>query len=1120
MNKQYKHIISLVILGLLSNITHLGIAQTATQNYIRTIEPGNESTIDPDRYISDQSRTSIQYLDGLGRPVQTVLMGQGGDNNDIVSKVEYNHLNKVAKEWLPIEGSFNGAFIPASDYIQEASSFYNDENPFTFTTYQTYTDGVQGVYKPGYYNRFRTYITHHSISDCRWFSCDGNGSLIAKGYYPESTVIATSTDDEDDKKVIEVRDREGRTILRRAIADNNQYADTYFVYDIYGDLRYMISPKASALLPLNGTCDSETLNSLCFYYEYDARHRVTLKRIPGSEPVYYVYDKLSRPIFSQDGVQRAASKWSVIKYDPQKRIAVEGIASIPGATRESLQAAWGDSTIIATPQTTGNINEIALMYSTNCGPSGFTAQRAYFYDNYSHWGNYPIPTDANYTVNTSLSAKGLLTGTAVYDNSGNCIVEAIYYDDRGREVMRCERDYYANSSSATTFNKYSFRGLLLGTKSVASQLMEGTVTASHNVEWNYTYDGGDRVTIAKMRIDGGVWKDMISNQYDEIGRLSEQRMGSFVSSGGSNAISYGYHLHGNISSITSPWYSQRLYYGENPFNPSQVYRNGNLCASTSSVVNTTSDFFESELTFSYEYDKLNQLRSAIEDHAGSDIGEWFEYDLNGNIVSLERTFEGYYVQDAAISYDGNQIISVNDASEDESTGLAPRFPSGTYSDAVAYDANGNITRDDTRAISSVTYHSFLNLPKRVTFSDGSYLAWDYRPDGRKTQSTSAEKYIRVTTTVNANGDTIVRQQTRYNTDLRKYIGEFEISGNTWRVYHDAGHTDLNATSGALTHRYYVRDYLGSTRAVIDESGNVLQSTAYYPSGVPLTPNSLTPQTIKLHTGKDFFDLQGAGWYDNQARYYDCLIPTFKSIDPLAEKYPWLSPYNHCANNPINAIDPNGEDWFFVENKAEFVWRDDISKNSKLEDGITHVGKSGYDILKYLGLNKTFPTIQSEKVGMIAGGAEIGKYATSHLVHLKERSNAWISANITNNPNSKSSTNKSGFIFNGITINVSNTSSNTHVDGHLQSNGSVTLEYGDKNYVSYLSNPTGYNYQKLGSSTKVASFFIPNGKLSPNYRSSKLSISGNWIVRTSGGITPVVHHALIPIAKSFKHIWNF
>ena len=115
-----------------------------------------------------------------------------------------------------------------------------------------------------------------------------------------------------------------------------------------------------------------------------------------------------------------------------------------------------------------------------------------------------------------------------------------------------------------------------------------------------------------------------------------------------------------------------------------------------------------------------------------------------------------------------------------------------------------------------------------------------------------------------------------------------------------------ATSGALTHRYYVQDYLGSKRAVVDEDGNVLQSTAYYPSGVPLTPNSLAPQTIKLHTGKDFFDLQGAGWYDNNARYYDPILARFTTLDPLAEKYPGLSPYVHCANNPLKYIDPNGD----------------------------------------------------------------------------------------------------------------------------------------------------------------------------------------------------------------------
>ena len=881
-------------------------AQSSTQNYIRTIEAGIASTSNPMDYIPEDSRSSIQYLDGLGRPVQTVLVNQGGDYHDIVSKTGYNYLNKVAKEWLPVEGGFNGAFVPDSEYAQKAAALHGDDEPFTITTYQTYADGVRRVYKPGHYRRdIHSETTRHSIDDCRRFSCDDNGALAAMGYYPKSTVMATSTSDEDGKKVIEVRDREGRTILRRAIADNNQYADTYLVYDIYGDLRYMISPKAAALLPFSGSCDAEILRLLCYYYEYDVHHRVTLKRLPGVEPVFFVYDKLNRPIFSQDGAQRASSEWSVTKYDNKKRVAVEGTAYIPGATRESLQASWGDSMLTASPMTTPPVNEIALMYSSDCGPSGFTAQRAYFYDGYSHWGNYPIPSDAGYPVNTALSAQGLLTGTAVYDNSGNCIVEAVFYDDRGREVMRCERDYYANASSATTFNRYSFRGLLLSKKCVASQLMEGTVTARHYVEWMYTHDGGDRVTLTRMRVDGGDWKEMAAYQYDGIGRLRKLRMGPFISSGGGDAVTYGYHIHGNISSISSPWFSQRLYYGENPFNPSQVYYNGNLCASTSSVVNTTSGFFGSELTFSYEYDNLNRLRSAIEDHAGSDIGEWFDYDLNGNIVNLERMFDGYYVQRAAISYDGNQIVSVNDAGEDEATGLAPRFPSGVYPDAVAYDANGNITRDDTRAITLVTYHPFYNLPKQVNFADGSFLQWDYRPDGKKVKSTSSEKYIRVTVTVNSKGDTIVRERTMYNTDMRKYIGVFEISGSTWRIYHDAGHTDLNTSTGALTHRYYVRDYLGSVCAVIDEDGNVLQSTAYYPSGVPLTPNSLTPQTTRLHTGKDFFDLQGAGWYDNHARYYDCLIPTFKSQDPLAERYPWLSPYSHCANNPMRFTDKDG-----------------------------------------------------------------------------------------------------------------------------------------------------------------------------------------------------------------------
>ena len=65
-----------------------------------------------------------------------------------------------------------------------------------------------------------------------------------------------------------------------------------------------------------------------------------------------------------------------------------------------------------------------------------------------------------------------------------------------------------------------------------------------------------------------------------------------------------------------------------------------------------------------------------------------------------------------------------------------------------------------------------------------------------------------------------------------------------------------STSGALTHRYYVRDYLGSTRAVVDLYGNLEQTNDYNVTGIVAPPakdgelnviynrvhNNATPQT--------------------------------------------------------------------------------------------------------------------------------------------------------------------------------------------------------------------------------------------------------------------------------------
>lgn len=118
-------------------------------------------------------------------------------------------------------------------------------------------------------------------------------------------------------------------------------------------------------------------------------------------------------------------------------------------------------------------------------------------------------------------------------------------------------------------------------------------------------------------------------------------------------------------------------------------------------------------------------------------------------------------------------------------------------------------------------------------------------------------------------------------------------------------SDIAISNGAVTHRYYVRDYLGSVRAVFDLYGNLEQTNDYNVTGIP-SSRHLGNADVHKHTGKEFQGFNGLAWYDNNARYYDPILARFTTHDPLAEKYPWLSPYNHCANNPLRNIDINGD----------------------------------------------------------------------------------------------------------------------------------------------------------------------------------------------------------------------
>lgn len=130
---------------------------------------------------------------------------------------------------------------------------------------------------------------------------------------------------------------------------------------------------------------------------------------------------------------------------------------------------------------------------------------------------------------------------------------------------------------------------------------------------------------------------------------------------------------------------------------------------------------------------------------------------------------------------------------------------------------------------------------------------------------------------------------------------------------------------------------------------IIEENNYYPFGLKhqgYNSSSLANNTYQYkYNGKE---LQETGMYDYGARMYMPELGRWGVVDPLAEKYPHISPYNYVANNPINAIDPNGKEIVFVAkngqqlvySKGNFYYAN-VVKDSKGNLSINNSGKK-YD----------------------------------------------------------------------------------------------------------------------------------------------------------------------------------
>ena len=145
------------------------------------------------------------------------------------------------------------------------------------------------------------------------------------------------------------------------------------------------------------------------------------------------------------------------------------------------------------------------------------------------------------------------------------------------------------------------------------------------------------------------------------------------------------------------------------------------------------------------------------------------------------------------------------------------------------------------------------------------------------------------------------------TNFTDYVGNKIYKNNAlYQITHDEG----RIVDGQ--YEYNIKDHLGNLRVAFRDNGGIpeiVQANSYGIWGEDLPTLSYLKPTWKADnfkfTGKE--SLQGTGYIDFGARWYDNIVPRFTTIDPHAESYYNLSGYNYVANNPILYTDPDGRD---------------------------------------------------------------------------------------------------------------------------------------------------------------------------------------------------------------------
>ncbi len=759
----------------------------------------------------------------------------------------------------------SGNKLSATGVLGTSSFTYNQ-----FGEVLTATDAMNGVTTNTYDAAGNMLSVTDALNNPTTFTYDARGQLLtmtnARGKvttltYSTSGNLAQTTDALSGLTKF-TYDARGRLT---SATDALNFVTTY-AYDAAGRVNKITRPDNTFItftydLAGRRTKVTDALNNSTTF-AYDGAYRLTTQTDALLKSVSYTYDSMSNLTSTTDQLAHTTN----IDYDEFNRpIKTTYPPAVAGGTR--LQATVEYDAVGNVTKRTDTAGRVTTFSYDNANRLVTATDPALQVTQYEYNGRsnvtavvdalnqrYEFVYDALSRV-TSATRAGTMMSFA-YDAVGNRIQRTDYnnmstnytYDALNRLVKITYPDASVVSYSYDKLSHMTLATNLNGTVSFVYDSL-GRATSTTDV-WgqvlNYIYDASGRRT----KLSFGATTNA-TYAYDAVNRLTK------ITDGSNLATSYAYDAASKLTSRTLPnsVVTTYTYDGLDRLTRLKDAKNNTVIADNNYTYNTAGAItqnIDQSGTHAYGYDALDRLASAT--YTGT-AAESYAYDGVGNRTSSQRS--------ATYGYQPfNRLTNTSTAS-------------------YLYDNNGNLTTKTEGAGTTHFAWDFENRLIQVVTPAAGSVTYKYDALGRRIQSAPSNG---ASTNFSYDGQDVAQDKTSTNV-ITEYLNGPGIDNK------------IRQKTGTTLY-YFAKDHLGSTTALTDSKGALVERETYDAYG-----NSVgSSKTRYGFTGRERDSLTGLTYY--RARFYDPQLGRFISEDPIrfTGGTNW---YDYVANSPLNWIDPFG-----------------------------------------------------------------------------------------------------------------------------------------------------------------------------------------------------------------------